>query len=182
MTQSLPNMQLYFTLFATVIMTFVAGCRETASISPVERVVSKDDGANALPKDASQSTVPDDLALLQGHWIIVDAQRDGAAYPVEIGGTISIEGRVAVAKTTDGSRTEYEITIDPQRDPKTVDWVTEQDGNRLTLRGLYRIESDTLTNCSPPGFELPRPTEIRTQAGDGRWVFTLKRVSADKVR
>lgn len=132
--------------------------------------VSKDTDTPKPPSPAMN-----DLSLLQGEWTIVEAKRDGADYPSEVGGTGMIEGHVVTAKTTDGVVMKYEIKIDPLKDPKTIDWTPLEGEHREPLLGLYRIDGDTLENCSPPAFGVPRPTEFDTKPGDGRWVFKLKR-------
>lgn len=169
----------YFVLLLMVLLPFNQGCDPKPANTTTQQNASKDI-VDAPHKDEGQQPDSDDLKLLQGDWIIVDAQRDGVPYPAEIGGTTTFAGHRVTAKTTDGVVATYDIKIDPSKDPKTIDWTLQQGDERQTLFGLYRIEGDTLINCSPPRFEMPRPTELQTKHGDERWLFTLNRVKAEK--
>lgn len=104
--------------------------------------------------------------------MVVETLRDGEPYPQENGGTCEFDLPTAVVKTPDGVVATYEVKLDSDRNPQHIDWITkEQD----ILRGLYDLQKDTLTTCSPPIFNGSRPEELETRPGDGRWVFRMRR-------
>ncbi len=120
-----------------------------------------------------------DSELILGKWIIVEASRDGAPYPSEVGGTTTFIGRTAVVETTDEIVADYRVQLDQSQSPKHIDWKLEQDGVTMTLSGLYELNGDKLTTCSPANFNSDRPSSIETQSGDGRWLFHLKRAGSE---
>jgi len=116
-----------------------------------------------------------DLGKLQGDWEIVECNRNGAAYPDELGGQTTFDGDTAIVRTTDGDRTDYRISLQPEESPKTIDWTMVHSGRRYVLHSIYELEGETLRFCSPAAFEAPSPPELATNPGDGRWLFVLKR-------
>ncbi len=105
----------------------------------------------------------------------MDAEREGAANPGEIGGTITFEGDRAVSRAPDNTVGEYKVILHVHQQQKGIDWIMKQGDNTHVLQGLYELDGDTLKNCSPEAFGHPRPTELETKSGDHRFVFVLKR-------
>lgn len=136
-------------------------------------------GCSEQPDATSSKVEPNrripDSQFVLGDWKVVDARRDGLDYPSELGGTTTFGVGSAIVKTNDGAETTYSVTFDQSKTPKQIDWALTQDGVTQTLYGLYDIQDEVLTTCSPSNFNMDRPTEIETTPGDGRWVFTLKR-------
>lgn len=64
--------------------------------------------------------------------------------------------------------------IDPNKSPKTVDYVIAGAAGQL-YKGIYELNGDTLRDCmAPPGRE--RPTDFTTPPGSGHILMVYKRV------
>jgi uncharacterized protein (TIGR03067 family) len=122
--------------------------------------------------------VPPAFEAFQGTWAPVYAETDGKAAPAK-----QIEGirvvfsgesysvRVGDQVVHEGSR----VTVDPAASPSTVDDAFE--GGHL-IRGLYRIEGDTMLSCVG-AMDGERPEAFGTKAGSGRTLRILRRVRAE---
>jgi len=130
-----------------------------------------------LSAATTATSLPADSQLLRGVWEIVKCDRNGEVFPQEVGGRISFDGDKAVSPSADGTKIQYLVELNSSVRTKTIDWQWKQDNQTQTLRGLYAIDGRTLHTCSPSTFEADRPSEIRTVAGDGRWVFQLEKIS-----
>jgi RNA polymerase sigma-70 factor (ECF subfamily) len=62
------------------------------------------------------------------------------------------------------------ITLDPKATPKTIDVALEAGGEAGVLRGLYKLDGDTLTLCYP-NINQDRPVEFAAENGAYLWVF-----------
>ena len=134
---------------------------------------------SAPTANAPNETVPDSESVL-GDWEIIEAMRDGADYPNEVGGITTFTGPSAIVRTADGIDTTYAVQFDQTKRPKHINWTLTQDGVSMTLYGVYELSDEHLTTCSPPNFDMERPSQIETMPGDGRWLFKLKRSSTVK--
>ena len=125
------------------------------------------------------TAVPSDLALIQGEWKVVKAERDGTAKPDEIGGLVTFDGETAVVRTPSGQVSEFRFVLNADKQSNAIDWIMKEGNETHVLHGLYQLDGDTLVNCSPAGYGLPRPTALETKEGDGRFVFMLKRQASN---
>jgi len=64
-------------------------------------------------------TVPDSEYIL-GEWEIVDAMRDGAEYPIEVGSTTMFNGQSAIVRTADGIETQYASNLTKRKHLSTL--------------------------------------------------------------
>jgi uncharacterized protein (TIGR03067 family) len=70
------------------------------------------------------------------------------------------------------------LSLDPAKDPPHIDvWVPDQDGE-VRCRGIYRLESDTLTVCYTIGPD--RLSKFESLPKFGVYLLTLKRVTGPK--
>jgi uncharacterized protein (TIGR03067 family) len=60
------------------------------------------------------------------------------------------------------------MTLDPKATPKKFDVAMEVGGG--ILRGIYKIDGDTLTLCYP-NIDRDRPAEFAAENGAYLWVF-----------
>lgn len=133
----------------------------------------------SLPED-----VEAELKRFQGSWKQIAYERDGVTEPLDEQGwdpSTRFTGDEFVVTLADGSipiRGTY--TIDPTRNPKTVDWTdTIGEDAGKTLLAIYALEEDRLIFCAAyPG--LDRPGEFKTRPGQVLRVF--KRTAQESTR
>jgi uncharacterized protein (TIGR03067 family) len=80
-------------------------------------------------------------------------------------------------KTTLDRRFEF----DAKAAKPTMDLITSAVNPNTRLRGIFKIEGDTLTICgiratAGPGEQAPRPTTFESAEGSGASLYVLKRV------
>ncbi len=169
-----PRSSIRFMRFACCLATilFIAGCAESKA-PPASPPISD---SRSNPGDSSSS--PNDQDSLDGTWEVVQCDRDGASYPQEIGGTVTFDGRRADVTSTDGTVVRYEIHLNPDASPRTIDWTMTVENQSVTLKGLYALQNSVLHTCSAGNFGDDRPTDLVTTPGDGRWLFQLKRAAS----
>jgi uncharacterized protein (TIGR03067 family) len=137
--------------------------------------------AAAQPGNAAD----DELARLQGTWQLVAAETDGKQAPKErveqvrvvIKGTAHtvIFGEQVVAR-------DVKFDIDPTKDPKqTTDTISEGPDQGKQIKGIYRLEGDTLTSCVA-SIGKDRPTEFASKPGGGHTLRTFRRVKGERVK
>ncbi len=125
-----------------------------------------------------------ELKRFQGSWKQIAYERDGVTEPLDEQGwdpSTTFTGNEFVVTLADGSipiRGTY--TIDPTRNPKTVDWTdTIGEDAGKTLLAIYTLEEDRLIFCAAyPG--LDRPSEFKTRPGQVLRVF--KRTAQESTR
>jgi uncharacterized protein (TIGR03067 family) len=129
-----------------------------------------------LPRRTKAGTV-DDLQRMQGEWIVTRRTVGGS----EISSpdmTAVIQGDRIKFLLKGEVRTEWTITLDVTRRPKLFDRrrvAGVGKGGDITLRGIYKLEGDTLTVCyhsSSTSQERPRDF---TAARSGEWLSVMKR-------
>jgi uncharacterized protein (TIGR03067 family) len=129
--------------------------------------------------------------LLQGKWRPISAVADGQKAPMEMleGGLVTFEGDQMISQVEDEVTEICRITLNPMESPKAIDLaVLDENGTLLELKdsknqsipwirkGIYTIDGDTLTVCTPAVLEVPRPTQFDALEGTGLTVMTFQRV------
>jgi uncharacterized protein (TIGR03067 family) len=118
-------------------------------------------GARAGKEDApgkGKEALKKEIERLRGTW--------GCASPAG-GGAVKVRfaiyGDESFEINIGGAHLNGEREIDPAKDPKEI--TLTQDVSKKTLRGIYKLEGDTLTLC----FGEERPTEFKARKGVTLW-------------
>jgi uncharacterized protein (TIGR03067 family) len=125
------------------------------------------------PKDSGKD--------LQGTWQAVDGEGNGEKLDEDkIKETqIVIESNTLAIKP-DGEGRKTTFTVDPGKTPQAID-LTPLDGDRkgTIVPGIYALKDGQLRLCVNIWGKDPaqRPTEFKTQPGDGYVFITLKRTA-----
>jgi len=128
------------------------------------------------PTCADEKTAAQDLKNLQGTWVVIEAERDGA--PLD-----RIKGNKLVVKdnhftvVTRSAELKGDLTLGPNKSPKTVDF-HHQEGQLRDKKGegIYRLDGDRLTLCyaeADSGKE--RPDAFATREGSSRLLIVVQR-------
>jgi uncharacterized protein (TIGR03067 family) len=137
-------------------------------------------GASAADKD----THTGDKGKLQGTWHIVSVAVEDKRIKRE---DAPQEWKVAFEKGLffDGDRfgqvgySSAKIELDETSDPKQI--TVRDDGGRLTFRGIYSLDGDTLKVCmNGDGDDVRRPEEFMTKKGTAFLLLRLKKAPTDK--
>jgi uncharacterized protein (TIGR03067 family) len=132
-------------------------------------------GVCAAACGADDAAVQRDLAKMQGEWVIASGERGGTGIPEEeakplrriVEGdhyTLARDGEVIGRGT---------FTIDPTKNPKTIDVRRERAKNKPLL-GIYELDGDTFKICvAAEGDE--RPNRFTSEPGSHRTLVVWKR-------
>lgn len=121
--------------------------------------------------------VNSEIARLEGTWQLRSAMRDGQMTPDDAVQQVRVVIHGARHSVFFGSEVvahEIPFTVDPTTEPlSTTD--TLPDGRHI--RGIYRLEGDTLTSCvAEPDME--RPSAFEAPTGSGHTLRVFRRVRA----
>jgi uncharacterized protein (TIGR03067 family) len=126
--------------------------------------------------DSSNST---DASDLQGRWQAVDAEVSGqktATDQVEELQIVVQADRLDIKPNSEGRKTTFRL--DPGKSPKAIDLIP-LDGDRkgTIVPAIYSLQDGQLKLCINIWGKDPtlRPTEFRTQSGDGFALVILRR-------
>jgi uncharacterized protein (TIGR03067 family) len=129
-----------------------------------------------FPKPARPGAGQDDLKALQGTWVSVRRTSGGREMKSAGATTVVIAGTNLKYLVGGMVRTEWVITLDTTKNPRILDRTKVGGaGQGVVLRGIYRLDGDTLTICYRQRVgEAERPTDF-TGAGAGVWLHVMKR-------
>ena len=156
-----------------------------------------DDGPVVPVSSVSVKDAPagrDDRTAIQGRWQVLSVEVGGKLENITSTGhgpTLITRDRIIPARQppTDSPPTEVRYTLDPSRDPGTIDLenpkgpdISDPDLGGPIL-GIYRLEGNHLTLClGAPG--KPRPTAFATDPGSQSRLMNLRRLgpASDEAR
>jgi uncharacterized protein (TIGR03067 family) len=127
--------------------------------------------AFALPIDDK----PADAAAIQGQWLMTRALVGGAPNDGQTGrARYFFHTRDYIKSLDDKVIIEGEFTIDPTRNPRTIDLI-QMSEPPTRWKGIYELDGDVLKLAFSGQPDL-RPNSFDTKIGVAGFCFTLKRV------
>lgn len=138
--------------------------------------------ALAVAHSQENKAVKDDLAQLQGEWVMISGSADGEPMPDDM-----LKQMKRVCKGDEltvmmGYQVfmKAKITIHPSSKPKTIDYQMLGGFTKGKKQlGIYELEGDKLKSCfGAPGAE--RPADFSTKSGDKRTFSVWKRQDPKK--
>jgi uncharacterized protein (TIGR03067 family) len=134
--------------------------------------------ALGAPAPKADAKPPADEHPLMGEWVVESEVYSGKPK--------NVSKRAGVILTSDRwkikikGETESCLSVDPKKDPPTIDvWVPvqgDEEESRSRCKGIYKLEGDTLTICYS---YKDRPTKFESPAKSEIWLMKLKRVKSD---
>jgi uncharacterized protein (TIGR03067 family) len=126
------------------------------------------------------------LKGLSGTWVVVGCEARGKKITndeLPWQWTFTADGKATLTDRKKGDASHYTYTIDPSRQPRTIDLTYRGPSPALKNTrqlGIYRMEDDRLTIClgSPGGVEKDRPGEFDTRA-EGSFLMRLERARGE---
>jgi uncharacterized protein (TIGR03067 family) len=135
--------------------------------------------AAPAPKDTPKKK---EAHAIVGSWSLEKAEAAGMVLPGgaigELSLTFSEDGAIIARKggqeQPDGGR----YTHDAKKSPAEIDLTEGRPGGKdMMVRGIYKIDGDTLVICMTPTGE--RPTKFESPAGAQTIMMTFKRIKKD---
>lgn len=116
-----------------------------------------------------------ELATLQGRWVVTGAEHEGKPFDAIKGGVMTIAGDGFEIRTASGNMLKGTLRLDASKQPSLLDMV-HADGERW--EAIYAIEGDTFRlNYVEAGGKDPRPTTFTTSDTTEATIITLRRES-----
>jgi uncharacterized protein (TIGR03067 family) len=140
--------------------------------------------ANGLSAADNKDALKGDKEKLQGKWHIVSIAVEDKVIkredvPKEWKGTFEKDLFVEGDRFGQIDYSNAKIELDETRDPKQI--TVRDDGGKLTFRGIYALDGDTLKICmNGDGSDVRRPEEFVTKKGTPLLLIRLKKAPADK--
>jgi uncharacterized protein (TIGR03067 family) len=126
------------------------------------------------------------LKGVSGTWVVVGSEARGKKITndeLPWQWTFTADGKAVLTDRKKGDESHYTYTIDPSRQPRTIDLTYQGPSPALKNTrqlGIYKVEGNKLTIClSPPGAaEKDRPREFAARA-EGSFLMRLERAKGD---
>jgi uncharacterized protein (TIGR03067 family) len=129
---------------------------------------------SCLAARADEPSQADELKRQQGTWLVVSFERNGQETAKEITDTIVrvVENDHVTWKRNGKSFAGTLMVLDAKAEPHTIDLTPDGGPARdKRVRGIYKIEGDTLTICVADP-DAPRPVTFSAPKGS---VYTLQK-------
>jgi uncharacterized protein (TIGR03067 family) len=128
---------------------------------------------------ATKETPAKDPPTLVGEWAGATGLRGGKPDNPPPGTTLTFtaDGKLLMKEGGDSKAEEGTYSADPKKAPAELDITPGGTEKAPTIRGIYKVEGDTLTICLAIGGE--RPTEFASPPGSENMLVTLKRAKKE---
>lgn len=121
---------------------------------------------------------PQGASPLDGTWQVQRREYDGDDNNFSDTNFVIAAG-VITARQKQGDKevagAELRFTLNPGKEPKTIDVTTQRQGKAVRLVGIYRIDGDTARICLAKEGE-PRPSEFVSEKGSKHELIVLRRL------
>jgi len=121
---------------------------------------------------APKETPKKDMPTIVGVWNVESALKGGKLDNSPPGGTLELREDLTVVVKENGKDITGTYTSDAKKDPGEIDINLEAGGMKLTLKGIFKFEGDTLKICL--NFMGDRPTKLESPDGALTVLLTLK--------
>jgi uncharacterized protein (TIGR03067 family) len=126
-------------------------------------------GLLIAPDDVKDEAVKKELKKLEGNYTIATAEVNGTQ--IQENALEQFKLRIEGNKwsvTTNQGKIEATITIDPAKNPKTIDFAyTEGQQKGQSTRGIYSLEGDRIKLCRTLTEDKERPAGFASQPESG---------------
>ena len=118
-----------------------------------------------VPPPTGSAVAPDDATRIRGQWIASSVRREeGKPEEVPNDYTLRLDNGNYTMQFGDSNES-GKYTLLPTVSPKQIDLATSEGELR---KGIYVLDGDRLTICTPDQPGAPRPTEIKAHADENR--------------
>jgi uncharacterized protein (TIGR03067 family) len=138
--------------------------------------------ALAFADDAKDAAIKKDRKLIEGTWRIVSLEVDGNRTSEEDAKKLTVvngsDGTWTLRSDDDGEIASGTSTIDPTKNPKTIDFTVVKGGGAGGQHlGIYELGENMRKLCfSPAGKD--RPTEFSSKPGSEQVLVSFERVKS----
>lgn len=132
----------------------------------------------ALAQNSNEEKAKKDLQRMQGTWIMHALEINGKEVPAKQfeDTQLTIKADEYNTKVKDRTPPGFRLKLDPSKDPRAVDMIqTLPDGSQKTIKGIYKVENDTLVICRGLTEEQERPGQFATWPNTNYFVVTWKK-------
>jgi uncharacterized protein (TIGR03067 family) len=94
--------------------------------------------------------------------------------------TFTADGKFLLREGRREKAEEGTYTADPKKDPAEIDLMSPPESGRPVVRGIFKIDGDTLTLCSADGpGAANRPNKFESPQGSRTMLMTFNRAKKD---
>ena len=119
-----------------------------------------------------------DKAALQGVWKVTSSVSKGEKSTADEIKDLALIFRSDGIAVREGGQTHdnFSYLLDPTKKIKEIDLILKAGPQKGRIdRGIYRLDSDTLTICIQSDKDAPRPREFQSPASSQLWLVVLQR-------
>ncbi len=116
-----------------------------------------------------------DVDGLQGTWRYDEVTRNGKPEPGKFGSTFVVKGQSLWIIRKDGVDEFGEMPFSVHPEKRPCEFEFEYQGT--VIKGVYRLENETVTLCYPSISNGPRPTKFSSDPGEKTGLYVLSRVN-----